>query len=93
MSVRKFEEFVKDKYDNPQGRHHYEITQTSGETTTTIEVGSSDLTLEDYPTATEISNYIYEERLQEERRQIRLIQPQYISTFVKDFEKKLNEAI
>ena len=93
MSVQKFEEFVKDKYDNPQGRHHYEITQTSGETTTTIEVGSSDLTLEDYPTATEISNYIYEERLQEERRQIRLIQPQYISTFVKDFEKKLNEAI
>ena len=93
MSVRKFEEFVKDKYDNPQGIHHYEITQTSGETTTTIEVGSSDLTLEDYPTATEISNYTYEERLQEERRQIRLIQPQYISTFVKDFEKKLNEAI
>ena len=93
MSVRKFEEFVKDKYDNPQGRHHYEITQTSGETTTTIEVGSSDLTLADYPTATIISNYTYEERLQEERRQIRLIQPQYISTFVKDFEKKLNEAI
>ena len=37
MSVRKFEEFVKDKYDNPQGIHHYEITQTSGETITTIE--------------------------------------------------------
>ena len=45
----------------------------------------------DYPSATAISNYTYEERLQEQRRQIRLIQPQYISTFVKEFEKKMNE--
>ena len=30
MSVQKFEEFMKDKYENPQGIHHYEISQTSG---------------------------------------------------------------
>ena len=94
MSVQKFEEFVKDKYSNPQGAHHYEITQTSGDTTVTVDVGNEEsLVLEDYPSATEISNYTYEERLQEQRRQIRLIQPQYISTFVKEFEKKMNEAI
>jgi len=28
MSVQRFEEFVKEKYDNPQEIHHYEITQT-----------------------------------------------------------------
>ena len=34
-----------------------------------------------------------EDRLQEQRRQIRLIQPQYMGGFVKEFEKKLNESI
>ena len=36
MSVQRFEEFIKDKYENPQAIHHYEITQTSGDTTETI---------------------------------------------------------
>ena len=90
MSVQKFEEFVKDKYENPQGIHHYEISQTSGNTELVIDVG---MNTTDYPSATAISNYTYEDRLQEQRRQIRLIQPQYISTFVKEFEKKMNEAI
>ena len=90
MSVQKFEKFVFDKYDNPQAIHHYEISQTSGDTETTIDVG---MNTTDYPSATAISNYTYEDRLQEQRRQIRLIQPQYISTFVKEFEKKMNEAI
>ena len=70
MSVQRFEEFVKDKYENPQAIHHYEITQTSGDTTKTINVGMNNT---DYPSATPISNYTYEERLQEEKRQIRLI--------------------
>ena len=90
MSVQKFEEFVKNKYNNPQAIHHYEISQTSGDTTVKIDVG---MNTTDYPSATAISNYTYEDRLQEQRRQIRLIQPQYISTFVKEFEKKMNEAI
>ena len=93
MSVQRFEEFVKDKYDNPQGIHHYEITQTSGDTTVTVDVGTEEeLVLEDYPTATAISNYQYEDSLQEKKRQIRLITPEYIDQFVKEFEKKMNEA-
>ena len=88
MSVQKFEQFMFDKYDNPQAIHHYEINQTSGETTTTIDVG---MNTTDYPSATAISNYTYEDRLQEQKRQIRLISPDFISQFVSEFEKKLSE--
>ena len=56
MSVQKFEEFVKDKYENPQGIHHYEISQTSGNTELVIDVG---MNTTDYPSATAISNYTY----------------------------------
>ena len=33
MSEQDFETFLKDKYTNPGGIHHYEITQSSGKTT------------------------------------------------------------
>ena len=88
MSVQRFEEFVKEKYDNPQGIHHYEITQTSGDTTVTIDVG---MNTTDY-SGTPISNYTYEDKLQEKKRQIRLIGTQYINDFVKEFERKMQEA-
>ena len=87
MSVQRFEEFIKDKYDNPQGIHHYEISQTSGDATVTIDVG---MNTTEYPSATAISNYQYEDGLQEKKRQIRLIQPRYIKEFVKEFESKLD---
>ena len=93
MSVQRFEEFVNNKYENAAAVHHYEISQTSGDTTIMIEVGSSELTLDDYPSATMISNYTYENRLQEQKRQIRLIQPRFIDDFVKDFERKMNESL
>ena len=89
MSSQRFEEFVFDKYDNPQAVHHYEISQTSGDTTETIDVG---MNTTDYPSATAISNYLYEDKLQEKKRQIRLIQRQYIDGFVKEFERKMNES-
>ncbi len=88
MSVQRFEEFVKEKYDNPQGIHHYEITQTSGDTTVTIDVG---MNTTDY-SGTPVSNYQYEDKLQEKKRQIRLITPEYVDQFVKEFERKMNEA-
>lgn len=88
MSVQKFEQFVKEKYENPQAIHHYEITQTSGDTSVTIDVG---MNTTDY-SGTPISNYTYEERLQEKKRQIRLIGTRYIDTFVKEFERKMQEA-
>ena len=59
MSVQKFEQFIFDKYENPQAIHHYEITQTSGDTTKTIDVG---MNTTEYPSATAIDNYTYEHR-------------------------------
>ena len=93
MTVQKFEEFVHDKYDNPLDTHHYEITQTSGETTKIIDVGTNGGLNSDYPSATDITNYQYEESLEEQKRQIRLIQPKYIEQFVREFERKLNESV
>tara|TARA_E500000178_G_scaffold353722_1_gene420377 strand:- start:1502 stop:2029 length:528 start_codon:yes stop_codon:yes gene_type:complete len=89
MSTQRFEQFVFDKYENPQAIHHYEITQTSGDTTVTIDVG---MNTTDYPSATAISNYQYEDKLQEKKRQIRLITPSHIDDFVKEFERKMREA-
>ena len=34
-----FEQFLKDKYDNPNGIHHYEITKNSGDTSEVINIG------------------------------------------------------
>jgi len=89
MSVQRFEEFVKDKYVNPQAIHHYEIEQTSGDTSVKIDVG---MNTTDYPSAVAVSNYQYEDALQEKKRQIRLISPDFIDQFVKEFERKMNEA-
>ena len=88
MSTQRFEEFVKNKYANPQAIHHYEISQTSGDTNIKIDVG---MNTTDY-SGTAISNYTYEDNLQEKKRQIRLIGTRYIDTFVKEFERKMQEA-
>ena len=88
MSVQRFEQYIKEKYTNPQAIHHYEITQTSGDTTETIDVG---MNVTDYGSAAVVSNYQYEQKLQGEKRQIRLIQPRFIGRFVEDYETKLGE--
>ena len=90
MSTQRFEEFVKDKYINSQDVHHYEISQTSGDTTKTINVG---MNTTDYASASAISFYTYEQRLQETKRQIRLIKPNFIEQFVEEFESKIDEGI
>ena len=90
MTVQRFEEFVKDKYANPQGVHHYEISQTSGDVTKTINVG---MNTTDYASASAISNYTYEQRLQDDKRHIRLIGQNYIKQFVDEFIIKIDEGI
>tara|TARA_B100000989_G_scaffold140529_1_gene104550 strand:+ start:252 stop:776 length:525 start_codon:yes stop_codon:yes gene_type:complete len=90
MTTQRFEEYVKDKYENPQDVHHYEISQTSGDTTKTINVGLNNT---DYESASVISNYIYEQRLQDEKRQIRLIGQRFIKQFVDEFKSKIDEGI
>lgn len=85
MSVPRFEQYVNEKYDDVNGIHHYEIYQTSGDTTQIIELPNND----GYSQATPITNYVYEDRLQKERSQIRLIRPEYAEQIVREFENRI----
>lgn len=84
-----FEEYVKEKYANPGAVHHYEKTQSSGNTSGNgpgdfshkIEVNSTDAD------AQSVSNYEYEQREQDKKRQIKLLDPAYLQTFVREFEQ------
>ena len=87
MSVQRFEEFIKDKYSNPDGIHHYEVTQSSGKQagngpadyTHKLEVNST------HPGAQSVSNREYEQRIQDKKRQIRVLSPQYLGAFEEEF--------
>ena len=89
LSDYSFEEYVKNKYTNPGAVHHYEKTQSSGRTTSngpedyshTIEVNS------DAVGAEAVTNYQYELRLQEQKRQIRILAPAYLPAFEQEFRK------
>jgi len=90
MTEAQFIQFVKDKYANIDGTHHYEITQTSGDTSIKIDVGTNNT---DYPSATLITNYEYEQEQQDVKRKIRLLDPSYIADFVEEFKLLMNESI
>ena len=87
MKEQDFETFIRDKYSNPDAIHHYEVTTSSGKTTGNgpddyshkIEVNS------DASGAQSVSNREYEQRLQDEKRSIKLLNPAYLTTFVQEF--------
>ena len=97
MKEQQFNTFLNEKYDNPDGVHHYEISQESGDTSTKIEVyanealytGDTDF----YNSATIVTNREYEEREQDKKRQIRLLDPRYVDEFVDEFEQLIGESI
>ena len=87
LTQPQFQEYMKDKYGagNEDATHHYEITQTSGPTTSRdyshmVECNS------DETNPTIISNRDYEQRKQDEYRQIRLLDKRYLDTFVEEFD-------
>ena len=85
LSENAFSNYIIDKYgDDVDAVHHYEINQTSGDTTKVLQVASSQ------SGATPVTNREYEERLQDERRKIRLLDRSYLKTFVEEFEKLIN---
>ena len=89
MSEQDFETFLKDKYAEPDGTHHYELTQSSG---TTKANGPDDYSylIEVNSTATgaqNVSNRQFEQRIQDERRTINLLNPSYLNTFIEEFDK------
>ena len=89
LSDQDFEKYVTDKYSNPQGIHHYEITQSSGPQTGggpsdfshKIEVNDTEAGAES------VSNYEYERRLQDEKRNIKLLEPRFLPMFLEEFER------
>tara|TARA_Y100000996_G_scaffold303309_1_gene240630 strand:+ start:392 stop:934 length:543 start_codon:yes stop_codon:yes gene_type:complete len=96
MSEQQFNTYVNEKYSNPDGIHHYEISQESGDTTQKIEVYDPELISSDtdaYTSATPITNREYEESEQDKKRKIRLLDPVFIDQFVDEFKILMKESI
>ena len=83
-STRQMQSYLTDRYTETQlyEPHHYEIPQTSGDTTVMIEVENTT-----YPSATTVTNYEYEIALNESKRSVDLLKNQYLSFFVNEFEE------
>jgi hypothetical protein len=90
LSTPQFLAFLNDKYSNPDGTHHYEITQTSGNTTVTIDIGSDNTS---HAGATLVTNREYEESRQDTLRKIRLLDPAYVDQFVEEFENLIGASV
>ena len=95
MNSVQFAEFLTDKYGagNEDGIHHYEVTQDSGRTTGQgpsdyshlVEVNS------DTDNASIISNREYDEREQDKKRQIQLLDKSLLGDFITEFDRLIAE--
>jgi hypothetical protein len=95
MNQVQFAEFLTDKYGagNEDAIHHYEVTQDSGRTTSKgpsdyshkVEVNS------DTDNASSISNREYEERDQDSKRQIQLLNKSLLGDFIAEFDRLIAE--
>ena len=86
LSQIDFQTYIAEKYTNPDGIHHYEITQSSGSTSKLdyshlVEVNS------DTSGASSVSNREYEQRLQDNKRLIKILRPEYLSEFIEEFKR------
>ena len=97
MYEQQFNTYVNEKYDDPDGVHHYEISQSSGDDATKIEVynnsalysGDTDF----YSNASIITNREYEEREQDKKRQIKLLDPAFLDQFVEEYKVLMGESV
>ena len=88
LKTYEFENYMNDKYTNPDGVHHYEIIQKSGVTTGNgpsdyshkITVNSTE------PNAVAVTNREYEQRIQDQKRQIKLLNAAYLPILLEEFE-------
>ena len=90
LNENQFLAYINDKYSNVDATHHYEISQTSGDTTIKIDIGTDN---SDHSGATAITNYEYEVARQDEMRKIRLLDPSYIEQFVDEFKTLMKASI
>ena len=91
MSGGQFLDYLNDKYSNPDAIHHYETTQTSGDTKVKIEV-FNEVDDDAYTGLTPITNREYEEQEQDKRRKIRLLDPSFVEQFIDEYQKLIGET-
>ena len=92
MNFSQFNEYLNDKYANPDAIHHYETTQSSGDTKTKIEI-FNEVDDDAYTGLTAITNREYEESEQDRKRSIRLLDPSFVDQFVDEYKKLISETI
>ena len=93
LSNMQFESFLKDKYVNVDAVHHYEKIQSSGpqigdgpdDYSHMLECNSTDAG------AGAVTNYEYERRKQDSKRQIRIVDPQYLDLFLQEFNSLIRK--
>ena len=90
MSNATFDRNIQELYDNPDAVHHYEVKQTSGDTTKIIEIpnDSANTIPED---AVIITNYEYQQKAEDNKRQIRVIKPEFIPQIKREIRQLLRK--
>tara|TARA_R110000868_G_scaffold332780_3_gene593742 strand:- start:385 stop:879 length:495 start_codon:yes stop_codon:yes gene_type:complete len=66
------------KYANAFGIHHY------------VDIDTGLIVDDDFPGATSVSNYVYEEEINESRRRIKILKPEYITGISTEFDRLIN---
>ena len=93
LSNIQFENYMQDKYTQPNAIHHYEKLQSSGpqigagpeDYSHMIECNSTDAG------AGAVTNYEYEERLLNKKRQIQILDPKYLDLFITEFKTLIRQ--
>ena len=85
LGSQDLKKYVEQKYTDPTAVHHYEISQTSGNTRKKLKVMST------APGATAVNNYEYETDLNEKKMQIRVLKPEFLNQFVREFTDLIRE--
>ena len=82
-STRQLQKYLLSKYTEIEltETHHYEIPQTSGDTSINIEVENTT-----YPSASIVTNYEYEVAINDDKRSIDLLRNEYLGFFEDEFQ-------
>ena len=88
LTERNLQKYVVNKYADPNGTNHHEISQESGNTEIKITVEVAD-----YPSATPITNMEHERYLNDERKNIKVLKKVYIEPFISEFNSLLKEQL
>jgi hypothetical protein len=78
MSTYNLTKYCQNKYTNINAAHHY--INSDGFIVNSTETG-----------ATPVSNFAYEEQLNENKRRIKILKSIYVDSLVKEFVKKISE--